>query len=58
MQSIQKELPGLINALLQSPADRQRALVERHYAPDCRLTHALVRGAHFSSCARGRGGPK
>lgn len=34
---------GLIRDLLQAPAHRQRALIERHYTPDCRMTHALVR---------------
>lgn len=33
---------GLIRELLQAPAHRQRQLIERHYTPDCRLTHALV----------------
>ncbi|KAL4439448.1 hypothetical protein ABPG77_008777 [Micractinium sp. CCAP 211/92] len=42
MQDVEKELPGLIRALLQSPASKQRKLVERHYTPDCRMTHALV----------------
>lgn len=42
MQNVEKELPGLIRALLQSPASKQRQLIERHYTPDCRLTHALV----------------
>lgn len=44
MQDPARELPGLINALLQSPAGRQRELIERYYEPDCKLTHALVRG--------------
>lgn len=36
---------GLIRELLQAPAAAQRALIERHYTPGCRLTHALVRSA-------------
>ncbi len=35
---------GLIRALLQSPASKQRKLVERHYTPECRMTHALGEG--------------
>lgn len=35
---------GLIRALLQSPASKQRKLIERHYTPDCRMTHALGEG--------------
>ena len=42
MQNVERELPVLINNLLQSPADKQRHLIEAYYAPDCRLTHALV----------------
>ena len=43
MQNVIEELPSLINQLLQSPADRQRQLIEAYYTPGCRLTHALVR---------------
>lgn len=43
MQNVEEELPTLINQLLQSPADRQRQLIEAYYTPECRLTHALVR---------------
>lgn len=42
MQSVEQELPGLINRLLQAPAVEQRRLIERHFTPECRLTHALV----------------
>lgn len=42
MQDVRRDLPGLINALLQSPASAQRRLIEKHYTPSCRLTHALV----------------
>lgn len=52
MQDPAKELPGLIHTLLQAPADQQRALIERHFASDCRLTHALVgRRAVAGLCA-------
>ena len=39
MQDPVREMPGLINALLQAPAERQRELIERYYAPECKLTH-------------------
>lgn len=42
MQAVVDELPGVINELLQSPPHRLRSLVERHFTPGCRLTHALV----------------
>jgi hypothetical protein len=40
---------GLIKELLQAPAHKQRALIEHHYTPDCRLTHALVGRQHGPS---------
>ncbi|KAI3424859.1 hypothetical protein D9Q98_008243 [Chlorella vulgaris] len=46
MQNVEKELPGLIKALLQSPAHQQRELIEHHYTPDSRMTHALVMAAN------------
>lgn len=36
MQSIQQELPGVINELLQGET------VQKYYTPSCRLTHSLV----------------
>ena len=42
MQDPVKELPSIINQLLQAPADRQRKLIERYFTPDCKITHALV----------------
>lgn len=43
MESVETELPVLINLLLQAPADAQRRLIEKYFLPECRLTHALVR---------------
>lgn len=43
MESVEAELPVLINLLLQAPADAQRRLIEKYFLPECRLTHALVR---------------
>lgn len=42
MQNVEKELPGLLNALLQSPPAVQKRLIEKHYTPTASLTHALV----------------
>jgi hypothetical protein len=62
MQDPVRELPGLINQLLQSPAHKQRQLIERYFTPDCTLTHALVRCADMLRrhallvcCAAGEG---
>ena len=47
MQDPVKELPSIINQLLQAPADRQRKLIERYFTPDCKITHALVGGLNM-----------
>eukprot|EP00887_Chlorella_sp_A99_P006920 scaffold2.g6920.t1 len=42
MECPEKELPELLNRLLQAPAAQQRRLIEALYTPGARLTHALV----------------